>query len=48
MAPSLLKKIYIMAAELGGTISGEHVMGHNRCDYLELVIGSAQIDLICV
>jgi len=35
-----------MTAELGGTISGEHGIGHKRCDYLELVMSPAQIDLM--
>ena len=35
-----------MTAELGGTISGEHGIGHKRRDYLELVMSPAQIDLM--
>lgn len=46
MVPSLLKEIYVMTAELGGTISGEHGIGHKRRDYLELVMSPAQIDLM--
>jgi glycolate oxidase len=46
MLPSVLKEIYVMTAELGGTISGEHGIGHKRRDYLELVMSPAQIDLM--
>ena len=46
MLPSVLKEIYVMTAELGGTISGEHGIGHKRRDYLDLVMSPAQIDLM--
>lgn len=44
--PSLLKEIYTMTAELGGTISGEHGIGHKRRDYMNLVMNEAQIDMM--
>jgi glycolate oxidase len=31
---------------LGGTISGEHGIGHKRRDYLPLVMESAQIEMM--
>ena len=43
MLPELLKEIYIKTAELGGTISGEHGIGHKRRDYMELVMPPAQL-----
>ena len=43
MLPKLLKDIYIQTAELGGTISGEHGIGHKRRDYMGLVMGDAQL-----
>jgi len=44
--PELLKEIYIMTAGLGGTISGEHGIGHKRRDYLDLVMSEAQLALM--
>ncbi len=44
--PALLKDIYIMAAELGGTISGEHGIGHKRRDYMSLVMSEAHLDMM--
>jgi len=44
--PDLLKDIYIMASELGGTISGEHGIGHKRRDYMGLVMNDAQINMM--
>jgi glycolate oxidase len=46
MLPELLKEIYIQTAELGGTISGEHGIGHKRRDYMELVMAPAQLDVM--
>jgi glycolate oxidase len=44
--PDLLKDIYTMTAELGGTISGEHGIGHKRRDYMNLVMSEAQLDMM--
>jgi glycolate oxidase len=44
--PALLKDIYIMTAELGGTISGEHGIGYKRRDYMSLVMSEAQLDMM--
>ena len=46
MLPELLKDIYIQTAELGGTISGEHGIGHKRRDYMELVMPPSQLELM--
>ncbi len=44
--PSLLGDIYRTAAGLGGTISGEHGIGHKRRDYLPLVMERDQIEML--
>ncbi|CAB1060033.1 FAD/FMN-containing dehydrogenase [Olavius sp. associated proteobacterium Delta 1] len=44
--PALLKDIYAMTAELGGTISGEHGIGHKRRDYMNLVMSEAHLDMM--
>jgi len=44
--PALLKDIYTMTAELGGTISGEHGIGYKRRDYMSLVMSEAQLDMM--
>lgn len=44
--PSLLRDIYAMTAEMGGTISGEHGIGHKRRDYLNLVMSEAHLDMM--
>ena len=44
--PALLKDIYAMTAELGGTISGEHGIGHKRRDYMDLVTSEAHLDMM--
>ena len=41
--PDILSELYILAKELGGTISGEHGIGHKRSKYLPLVMGDAEI-----
>ena len=46
MLPELLSDIYRATALLGGTISGEHGIGHKRRDFLELVMDPAQIDIM--
>jgi glycolate oxidase len=44
--PALLTDIYGMTSELGGTISGEHGIGHKRRDYMGLVMSEAHLDLM--
>jgi glycolate oxidase len=46
MLPKLLADLYRGAAELGGTISGEHGIGSKRREFLPLVMGGGQIDLL--
>ena len=35
-----------MTAKLGGTISGEHGIGHKRKDYMSLVLSKAHLDMM--
>lgn len=44
--PAILRDIYIAAARLGGTISGEHGIGHKRRDFIGLVMSETQIDMM--
>jgi glycolate oxidase len=44
--PAMLKDIYVMTSELGGTISGEHGIGHKRRDYMSLVMSEAHLDMM--
>ena len=44
--PPILTDLYRLTAALGGTISGEHGIGHKRKDYLPLVMDQAAIDLM--
>ena len=46
LLPRLLKEMYAVTAALGGTISGEHGIGHKRKEYLGLVMETAQIDMM--
>ena len=46
MLPRLLESIYKAVARLGGTISGEHGIGHKRRDYLHLVMSPTGIDIL--
>lgn len=43
---SVLKELYSGVRELGGTISGEHGIGHKRKKYLPLVMGTREIDIL--
>ncbi len=42
----LLTELYSRVARLGGTISGEHGIGHKRKGYMSLVMPQAQIELM--
>lgn len=44
--PRVLTELYQIVSDLGGTISGEHGIGHKRKKYLPLVMGQAEIDLM--
>ena len=44
--PKLLRDIYAMTAELEGTISGEHGIGHKRRDYMNIVMNDVQLDMM--
>jgi len=41
-----LREIYVATAALGGTISGEHGIGHKRRDFMKLVVSVAQLDIM--
>jgi glycolate oxidase len=45
MLPHLLEELYLIVAKLGGTISGEHGIGHKRRRYLSLVMDPVMIAL---
>lgn len=42
--PAVLKDLYIAVKDLGGTISGEHGIGHKRKGFMPLVLGEAEIN----
>lgn len=44
--PLVLKDLYKITKELGGTISGEHGIGHKRKEYLPLVMGETEIAMM--
>jgi len=44
--PMVLKDLYVIASELGGTISGEHGIGHKRKDYMSLVLSEAEMEVM--
>lgn len=44
--PLVLEELYIAVKKLGGTISGEHGIGHKRKKYLPLVLSEAEIELM--
>ena len=44
--PAILQDIYVATARLGGTISGEHGIGHKRRDFMGLVMSDTQIDIM--
>ena len=46
IVPELLREIYEATATLGGTISGEHGIGHKRRDYMKLVVSDVQLDIM--
>ena len=44
--PKILTELYELTASLGGTISGEHGIGHKRKEYLPLVMSEPAIELM--
>jgi glycolate oxidase len=44
--PQVRAELYEIAHKLGGTITGEHGIGHKRKEYLPLVLGGAEIELM--
>ena len=46
MIPRLLADLYRATAALGGTISGEHGIGSKRRQFMPLVMGSEQLDVL--
>ena len=44
--PLVLEELYKAVKELGGTISGEHGIGHKRKKYLSLALGEAEIGIM--
>jgi glycolate oxidase len=44
--PALLTELFTLAAGLGGTISGEHGIGHKRKAYMHLVCSPAAIEMM--
>lgn len=44
--PQLLTELYAAVHALGGTISGEHGIGHKRKNYLPLVMGDKELSLM--
>jgi glycolate oxidase len=42
----LLAEIYRLTAQMGGTISGEHGIGHKRREHMHLVMEGAQIEMM--
>lgn len=44
LLPRVLEELYKTTRQLGGTISGEHGIGHKRKPYLPLVLDAAEIE----
>ena len=44
--PKILTDMYKLTAELGGTISGEHGIGHKRKKYMPLVVSVGYLDML--
>ena len=42
----VLQELYPIAREMGGTLSGEHGIGHKRKKYLPLVLGETELQLM--
>ena len=46
MLPEILTELYALTASLGGTISGEHGIGHKRKKYMPLVMDEPTLELM--
>ncbi len=44
--PQVLTELYGIVHEMGGTISGEHGIGHKRKKYVSIVLGDTEIELM--
>ena len=44
--PPALEELYIAAKKLGGTISGEHGIGHKRKKYMHLAVSEAELEFM--
>ena len=44
--PDILTDMYRLTADLGGTISGEHGIGHKRKGYMSMVVSSGYLDML--
>jgi len=44
--PEILKQLYAMAVGLGGTLSGEHGIGHKRKSYMPMVCSQAYLEML--
>jgi len=44
--PNILNDLYVAARRLGGTISGEHGIGSKRKEFMRLVLGQAELELM--
>jgi len=44
--PKLLGDLYLAVKELGGTISGEHGIGSKRKEFMSLVMGEAELEMM--
>jgi glycolate oxidase len=44
--PKILTDLYTITSRLGGTISGEHGIGHKRKQYMPLVVSPEYLDML--
>jgi len=44
--PKVLEELYVATKKLGGTISGEHGIGHKRKKYMPIVASEAELEFI--
>ncbi len=44
--PDILRELYAVVRRLGGTLSGEHGVGHKRKDYMSLVVSETFLELM--
>ena len=44
--PQVLAELYEIVHEMGGTISGEHGIGHKRKKYVSIVLSDTEIELM--